>query len=140
MSLFPCSRCGMRSKGRLAQAYWAWFEGGSDRVAMKERLCRDCAKDALEGLLETAKQNSTHVSMCPGCGEDSASHQDPIYLTLYLPKREALEWALPTCANCASTIRQGITQNGEKLPDRQGSSGGLGPQTDDGWGTIGVPA
>ncbi len=139
MSVFPCSKCGQRSPGKLATAYWAWFRADGERTAWKQRLCARCASLLLGLLLRHAADNSTSVSMCPACGGDSATELDPCYLTLYVPTREPQEYALPTDASCAAHLRVEAQVGAEKLPDRGASMRGPSSLPSADWGGL-LPA
>ena len=67
------------------------------------------------------------VFACVSCGTSAAQDSDPIYLTLYLPGKEPMEYAVQLCGACAAKQRIPITTQGERLQDR----GGLlrGPST-----------
>ncbi len=124
MSVFPCAACGQRVPGRLASLYSAWFLADGARTAWKQRLCAPCASQRLGSLLRHAQDSPPDVTLCPACGSASTADLDPIYLTLYLPKQDPREFALTTCAPCAVRVRLDLQDRAEKLPDRNGGSGG----------------
>lgn len=119
MSMYPCGRCGRRTPGRLASLYSAWFLADGRRTAWKQRVCVECVATGLRALLASAGEASDSLVMCPACGVDSSGSLDPIYLTVYLPKQEAREFALTTCASCAVTLRLSLQERAERLPDRE---------------------
>jgi hypothetical protein len=131
VSVYPCSACGRRVPGRLASLYSAWFLADGSRTAWKQRLCVGCVSERLRPLLAAASQASPDVTACPACGGNASDQLDPIYLTLYLPKQEPREFALTTDASCAVTLRLGLQERAERLPDRNGSSGSQPNREDD---------
>lgn len=126
-SKYPCGVCGTRQKGKLASAYWAWFNADNERYACKQRLCVDCVSEGFSQLLRSASEASPHVCMCPACGTDASADLDPIYLTLYVPGREQLTFDLTTCAVCAAMIRIRAQEGSERLENRQLQSSIVSP-------------
>lgn len=111
---------------KLASAYWAWFRADGERVAWKLRYCLECARMHLPVLSNAfaAVESSEETFACVSCGADASEDSDPIYCTLYLPGREPMELELQLDSACAGKLRIPITDNGERLPDRQGSMRG----------------
>jgi hypothetical protein len=93
---------------------------------MRQRLCAPCLTTLTEGFREQLSANSLDLTVCPTCGQDSSTDLDPTYLTLYLPKREAVECALCTCSSCAPSLRGLLQVGATPLADRQQQS--RGPQ------------
>lgn len=122
MSVYPCSVCRQRKPGKLASAYWAWFLTDGERSAWKLRYCPGCAQQNLLSLLSSlrAVEPNENVFACLSCGASAETDSDPIYLTLFLPKREPEEFAIQLDAACAAKLRIPITTQGERLPDRGG--------------------
>lgn len=120
MSVFPCSVCKTRRPGKLAAAYWAWFNADLSRSAWKLRYCLGCAPEHLATLFNASQlqTENSNVFSCISCGADASQDSDPIYCTLYLPKKEPMEYALQLDAACAAKLRIPITNNGERLTDR----------------------
>jgi hypothetical protein len=139
MSVFPCSSCRQRRPGKLATAYWAWFNADQMRSAWKLRYCLGCATDALSIILRAsqATDGALDVFACVSCGADAKEDSDPIYCTLYLPGKEPAEYALQLDAACAAKLRIPITSNGERLPDRGGVVGGP-PSSTAAWDALGL--
>ena len=131
MSVYPCSVCKARKPGKLASAYWAWFLADESRSAWKLRYCPGCAQESLLALLQTLKEQgeSSNVFACVACGSDSSKESDPIYLTLYLPSKEPMEYALQLDGACAAKLRIPIVQFGTRLQDRGGVVRGPSPST-----------
>ena len=122
MSVFPCSVCRGRKPGKLASAYWAWFNADGARSAWKLRYCLDCAAENLAALLKelSAADGSSSVFACVACGASAETDSDPMYLTLYVPGKEPTEYALQLDGACAAKLRIPITSRGERLADRGG--------------------
>lgn len=122
MSVYPCSICRQRKPGKLASAYWAWFNVDGERSAWKLRYCPECAAESLLSLLKQlqSQDGNENVFACLSCGASAETDSDPIYLTLFLPKKEPMEYAVQLDAACAAKLRIPITTKGERLPDRGG--------------------
>lgn len=140
MSVYPCSMCGVRRPGKLASAYWAWFLADGSRSAWKVRYCPGCAREHLHELLSRLFEmgaEATDVFACVSCGLNANEDSDPIYLTLYLPGREAEELALQLDSACAAKLRIPITEHGSRLQDRGGVVRGPSPSTS-AWDSLGL--
>lgn len=139
MSVFPCSVCRQRKPGKLASAYWAWFNADGGRSAWKLRYCPGCAADALSLLLNNSRnlELDSTVFACVSCSADASEDSDPIYITLYLPGKEPMEYALQLDGACAAKLRTPITTLGERLPDRGGVVRGPSPLTS-AWDALGL--
>jgi hypothetical protein len=139
MSVYPCSVCRGRKPGKLASAYWAWFNADGARSAWKVRYCQDCAVEHLSMLFQKLREadGMSDVFACVSCSASASQDSDPIYLTLYLPGKEPEEIALQLDAACAAKLRIPITTHGERLPDRGGVVRGPSPLTS-AWDALGL--
>lgn len=139
MSVYPCSVCKQRKPGKLASAYWAWFNADGGRSAWKMRYCPACAPEALSGLLAQLHQSgeSLEVFACISCGASAETDSDPMYLTLYVPGRDPMEYALQLDGACAAKLRIPITTQGDRLSDRGGLVRGPSPTTST-WDALGL--
>jgi len=139
MSVFPCSVCRQRKPGKLATAYWAWFLADGERSAWKARYCPACAQEKLLALLARLRETDgmSDVFACVSCGADASKDSDPMYLTLYLPGKEPMEYALQLDSACAAKLRIPITSDSERLPDRGGVVRGPSPSTS-AWDALGL--
>lgn len=139
MSVYPCSVCRQRKPGKLASAYWAWFLPDGERSAWKLRYCPGCAQAALLALLQRLKElgEISDVFACVVCGTNASEDSDPIYLTLYLPGKEPMEYALQLDGACAASLRAPILDRGERLADRGGVVRGPSPLTT-AWDALGL--
>jgi hypothetical protein len=139
VSVYPCSTCRQRKPGKLATAYWAWFLADGERSAWKLRYCPACAQDALLALLTSLQESgvSPNVFACISCGASAETDSDPIYLTLYLPGKEPMEYALQLDGACAARLRIPITTHGERLADRGGLVRGPSPSVS-AWDALGL--
>lgn len=133
MSIRPCSLCNKRAKGKLASAYWSWFTAANERIAWRQLLCSPCLTSTFGPILRKSSTDSTGEATCPGCGGSLADDVDPVFLSLYLPKQEALEYELDTDAACAAEIRGSIVDHGERLANRQLEVRGPSPLAEDPW-------
>jgi hypothetical protein len=139
MSVFPCSICRQRKPGKLASAYWAWFNADGGRSAWKLRYCPGCAVDRLLNLLTHLRElgDTTEVYACVSCGASASEDSDPIYLTLFLPGKEPTEYALQLDSACAAQLKIPITNSGERLADRGGVVRGPSTNTT-AWDALGL--
>jgi HSP20 family molecular chaperone IbpA len=139
MSVYPCSVCRQRRPGKLASAYWAWFNADGARSAWKVRYCHGCAAESLSKLFQKLRETdgTSDVFACVSCGTDASQDSDPIYLTLYLPGKEPEEIALQLDGACAAKLRIPITTQGERLADRGGVVRGPSPLTT-AWDALGL--
>lgn len=137
VSVFPCSGCGQRKPGKFASLYWAWFLADQSRSAWRQRLCPECFRDRCWELFKNAVENTETCSVCHTLPGDSV---DPIYVTVYIPKKEPAELVLPTCAACAVPIRNAASERAQRLVDR--GVGVRGPSTSQAltsaWDAIGL--
>jgi len=122
VSVYPCSECRQRKPGKLASAYWAWFTPEGDRKAFKCRYCPGCAVESLKSLLDALRlqDGNENVFACVSCGADASTDSDPMYLTLYLPGKEPMEYALQLDSACAAKLRMEVVKIGDPLADRGG--------------------
>lgn len=129
MSVYPCSICKSRRPGKLASAYWAWFRQDGSRAAGKLRYCLECAQEHLSILLQDSVQRpeSSSVFACVSCGADASQDSEPVYCTLYLPKKEPMEYALQLDGACAVRLKATISTNWDPLEDRGGGVRGPSP-------------
>lgn len=139
MSVYPCSVCRQRRPGKLATAYWAWFNADGGRAAWKQRLCPGCAQSELVELLKRLREQdgNENVLACLSCGADATHDSDPMYLTLYLPSKEPMEYALQLDAACAAKLRIPIIDHADRLPDRGSQVRGPSPLTS-AWDELGL--
>lgn len=139
VSAIPCSSCQHKVVGKLCGVYSAWFNLSGEREAFKQRLCVSCATTLMAPLWEHPQEDSELLTRCPLCGSDSSTDLAPTYLSVYLPNREPLEYALSTCESCALPFRQLLQVGSTKLESRDAGSGGLGPRTPrpDPWAGVG---
>jgi hypothetical protein len=136
VSLYPCSSCGQRQKGRLATFYNAWFDEQGERVCYRQRLCVPCVMLLREILSGTQCENSSAVACCPMCGSDSSANQSAIYLTVYLPKQEAREYALTTCTSCAMNLHESLQVGAQLMADRPGGEAGAPASSSSAWSEV----
>jgi len=122
-----CSMCRKKRMGeKLSTAYWAWFLADQERIAWRLKYCLECARAELSLLSKaySAMSEDLESSNCLMCGASTDDDRDPIYCTLYLPGKEPVELELELDGACAAKLRIPISDNGERLPDRQGSMRG----------------
>lgn len=136
MSFKLCALCGQRVAGKPAVAYWAWFLADNRRSAWKQTLCSSCLVTNFRQLLVSSNSTSTDELTCPGCGGGSQGDLDPVYLTLYVPKRESLEYELALCAACAAKIRGTMQTGAVQLEDRGAQMRGPSSESPDPWSEL----
>lgn len=138
MSLYPCSACGERSPGKLAQIYWAWNQADGGRVSYKQRLCTTCY---CMHVLPIALEATENVVACPVCHEGTLDDMDPVYATIYLPRQDRNDAEMALCARDAVEVRTRAMRGAERLTDREVGSGGPSPQpvtAADVWAALGI--
>jgi len=141
MSVFPCSLCRQRKPGKLANAYWAWFNADGSRSAWRVRTCPECAVEHFAILLSNSGLNpeNSNVFACVSCGADASEDSAPMYCTLYLPKKEPMEYAVQLDSACALKLQATISRSAERLPDRGGVVRGPSPDTSvSAWDALGL--
>lgn len=124
MSFFPCGVCGERTKGKLAQIYWAWFEADQERYAVRQRLCAPCY---VRWYAQPLTDQEANPDDCPFCHCSVGADLDPTYATVFIPGREYVEIALATCANDAAVLRENAKMGSIPLPNRESAVGGPQP-------------
>jgi len=135
MSLYPCSGCGERQPGKLAQTTWSWWRADNVRVAWRQRLCLACFAMTVAPLETATREMST---TCPACGIDTSEDMDPVYCTTYVPSVGPVRLEMPLCAPCAAEVRIRAEKGAWRPEDRDPASVGRGPQTDDPWSKLGL--
>lgn len=137
MSLFPCSACGARRPGKLAQATWAWWRSDNVRKAYRQRLCMDCFVRNVAPLEVATRDYSTN---CPCCHIDTSDDMDPVYLTVYVPSVGPVRLEMPTCPVHAAEIRIRAQVGAQELEDSSSGAASPSPRTDasDAWSALGI--
>ena len=138
MSLYPCSACGQRAPGKLAQVYWAWLRADQSRVSYKQRLCTTCY---CMHVLPVAAEAVSNVVACPVCHAGTLDDMDPVYATIYLPGQDRTDAEMALCGPCAVEVRNRALLGAEQLVDRGAEVGGPSPQpvtAADAWAALGI--
>ena len=123
--LIPCSTCGSKLPGKLANVTVAWYTAAQERLAYRLKLCLGCYASQIVPL---APDPNSQALVCPVCHTDSESDMDPVYITSYLPEYGKVQLELPTCAVCAVKLRGPVQEHGVKLENQFGGQD-PGPQT-----------
>lgn len=111
-----CTQCGEAQKEARIWAVAAWQRADRIRVAYKHRLCLTCAASRLAPL---QVHSDTAGMTCPGCGIDTTSDYDAVYIT-WIPKGVGeLKAECPFCDACAALFRIWFQEGAEELEDRQ---------------------
>lgn len=118
VSIYPCSACGHRAKGKLAASYNAWFRADGVRVCYRQRLDEDCFSERILPLIAGLSEAAEDLCSCVICHADASDDLDPTYLTVYLPGAEVREYQMPMHGACAAGIRQRLMDGGELMADR----------------------
>lgn len=132
MSFRPCSIHGEKINGKLATLYAAWFDDDNTRISYSLKCCAPCLTTLLGSLNVRRLADSSTLAECPICGQDSSTGVWPLYLTIFPPRSEPREYALPTHRSCVTPYFASFAENGTKLPDRFGSNG----QDDQDWSAV----
>lgn len=139
MSLFPCTACGERPAGKLANVTLAWWPDGRTRVAYRHRLCMTCY---CTHILPLDVPEGASVLTCPACHIDTTEGMSPLYVTSFLPGVGKTQLELPMCEPCADKLRQFGHDGGTQLLDKPPEGPGSSPQTmapgTEGWAALGV--
>lgn len=103
--------------------YLAFFQG-KDRIGERGRFCPTCATQLAEYVrdlkpLATEDESIEWPETCPGCGISIADDFDPTYMTVYMPKSEAVQLVVAQCSSCAEVARQTLRVGMDRIPDRQ---------------------
>ncbi len=140
MSLLPCSVCKQRKPGKLASAYWAWFDSEGNRQAWKARYCLADAAEELGQLLRSSSGGEDNESLfsCASCGIDTTEDQEPVYCTLFLPGQEQTEHSIPLCGACAASFRTRIMSTAMRLENRDVLASRA--SQNDAWAALGITA
>jgi hypothetical protein len=136
MSFLPCSNCGQRPQGKLAAAYAWWFDENGERESWRNRFCAVCLTTLLGSLKSGASADSPDLTACPMCGCDSSAELNGVWLTIYPPKQPEREYALPMCASCAASLRHTLSENGERMGDRNARAAALADSPASDWAQI----
>jgi hypothetical protein len=123
--IIPCSLCGSKLPGKLANVTVAWYTAAQDRVAYRLKLCSACY---MMQILPLSPDPESQALVCPVCHTDSESDMDPVYITSYVPDVGKIQMELPTDGPCAAKIRIPVVDHGVKLESQFGGQG-PGPQT-----------
>lgn len=123
MSLLPCSVCKKRPRGRLATVYAAFFQG-KERFGKRGRYCPGCATNLANYVRELKPLTSEDETLewpetCPLCGGVLADDFDPTYLTVYMPKQEAVQLVVASCSACALHSRPQLVLGMDPTVDRR---------------------
>jgi hypothetical protein len=123
VSLLPCSVCKKRPRGRLATVYASFFQG-STRFGKRGRYCGVCVGQLAEYVrdlkpISTEDESIEWPENCPLCGGAIAEDFDPTYLTVYMPKSEAVQLVVASCSACAYVARPQLVLGMDPTVDRQ---------------------
>lgn len=136
VSMFPCSLCRKRAPGKLASVYWAWFVADGTRSAWRQRLCAECFGLTVLPLINDTTENP---ESCPICHTVCGREADPVYATVYIPKREAEEIGFELCGTDAVAVRARAQDGAQKLADREVGVRGPSPTSStSAWDALGL--
>jgi len=126
MALTPCSACHRRILAKPFSIYTARFVE-QQRVAYRVSLCHGCAEEYAETVkaakpMRVDDAASEWPETCPLCGSGTGEDLDPIYLTVYEPKREGISLVVPSCGTCTANLAPMLERYGRRLADRQAST------------------
>lgn len=131
-----CSRCGERLKGKPANGYVSYYVG-DDRTTFYTSWSVGCFRDDIYPVIERSNANdSRDIPCCVLCGEAIEGDPEQIFLTLFPPKREQVDYEFAVCpSGCFETLRVELAKGGTFRPDRTRRDGAQAqaPSTDDVW-------
>lgn len=130
-SFFPCAVGKHKTDTKLATMYVAWRVPGGERAAFKLRLCPPhYLQEQITMLQQHLPEDGSEPLACYQCGQTADPRDtDLMFVTTYVPGREAYQTTIPLCVVCAVNQRGRIRALGELLPDR-GVGGGAPPLSD----------
>jgi hypothetical protein len=134
-----CSFCDRPKTGKLANAYWSWYLADGERVCWRLLYCPEHAAEHLFGSSSVLRMSAetSETFACLSCGGDVSQDSDPVWLTLFLPGKERMDFALQLDGACAARMRIPLTTTGRKQASRPQGSGGGAPR-DDPWAAMGI--
>lgn len=104
--------------------YWAWNRADGQRVAYKQSVCADCAR---EHYAEIIARSFEPILVCPACGISTVDDYDGVYLKYYFPGMPAGTAEMPLCGPCAVALRNKAQTGAVRLEDRGVGVGGPQP-------------
>jgi len=117
MAMKPCSACTRRFSGKATAVYAAWM-AGQGREAYKASLCMDCVHAHIAPYVKRSLARGFEDG-CDECGGILKSQFNPIWLNVYLPKREQEAFELNFCDEDVQLARSRLAHMSARLPDRQ---------------------
>jgi hypothetical protein len=130
MALKPCSACTQRFAGKATSVYSAWMDG-QGRESYRASLCMDCVRRHIAELVKKSIARAYEPG-CDDCGATGADTYSPVWLNVYLPKREQEAFELMFCSDDVKLARSRLAHMSTRLTDRQPvSSRGLANERDE---------
>jgi hypothetical protein len=124
MAVKPCSACGEKFTGKATSVYSAWMDG-QGREAYRSSLCMICVRSHIAELVKKSISRGFKDG-CDECGATGKDDYSPLWLNVYLPKREQEAFELMFCSQDVQLARSRLAHMGTKLPNRESvSSRGL---------------
>jgi len=127
----PCTSCSEKFPGKPSSVYSAWM-GGQGRESYRASLCMDCVRRHIAEIVRRAIARGSGYETCDQCG-GLGRDISPVWLNIYLPKREQEAFEVVFCEDCVELARSRLAHMSRRLPDRQlvSSQGPVNGQTDD---------
>jgi hypothetical protein len=127
MAIYPCSReLDARPKaGKYANAYVSWFVDSEQRVCFYTRWCSSCFQSDVYPLISDLKaRGELAESICAMCGESIDGTPSQVFLHLFPPKREQVDYVFAVCpTDCLAAFSTELSRGGKLQPDRNGRVG-----------------
>lgn len=119
-----CCRCGNQVKGKMANGYVSWYVG-DDRSTFYTRWSLDCFADAIYPVIEAnIDAEAKGGSLCVVCGTAIEGEPELVYLTLFPPKQDQVDYEFEVCPDeCWEKLRNELSLGGEFRADRSGRVG-----------------
>jgi hypothetical protein len=131
MAVKPCTACNEKYPGKPSSIYSAWM-GGQGREAYRASLCMECVHRHIAPYVKRSLTRGLEDG-CDECGGVLKGEFNPVWLNIYLPKREQEAFELNFCDADVQLARSRLAHMSRQLPDRQlvSSQGPVNGQTDD---------
>lgn len=133
-----CCRCGIGIKGKAANAYVAKFDA-DDRISYYTKWCLGCFHDDIYPVICNHKSaEESGQTLCINCGVAIEGDPEVLYVTLFPPRQEPIEYEMEVCPNiCFDLLFNELGSGGTLSVNRGrgvGVTSGTPTLTDAGWG------
>src|SRR5262245_24238348 len=122
----PCFSCGEKFPGKAATLYAGWMED-ERRESFVTKICLACVMTHVSGYAKRAIDNPDG-DVCIDCGAEMGKDRSwDVYVTAYLPNREADQFVVSVHQSCLAPFREWFEDTGTPAPSRD-LGGARGPE------------